>query len=313
MVNPFGEDESESVFAWKERFKQQQFQSQTLQQRVAELKLQLDQLQQSFQNQTQQLELTQTELSQTKQELLLMSNVAKERITTINDLEKTINTSNIVKLREDNAKLTNQLENLQGQLARGNVEPEITAGITTSLTPLMLRENDPDNPRYQNAFVNLVEIIIEEGDTFQKIIGLLIKHGGSGPINNIKGAINSPEFSVAVEMLIEENILKKVDDQIMITTAGDFSAPKEKWAELELSEVFELLKTNMEKQSNDEIFKSLDKFRDTLQEREIPAAKIFFEIRKMSENINHGNLTRNDAIKQIDNWWNRLQSIDQGV
>lgn len=298
----------DSVFAWKERFKQQEYQTQTLQSRVSELKNQIDQLTEQSQKQALENETYQLELSKTKQELLEHTKIAQERQDRLTELENSMETAAMSKLRRQNEELSRELDNLQGQMLRGAGE-EIAVRLATTLTPLMLREFDPQNSRYENAFVQLVEAVIDEGDTFQKIIGTLIKYGGSGPISQLENAINNPEFPVALEMLVEEKILKVVEDHIMIASSGELVVPKEKWAEMELSDVFDMLKKIMENEADSEVLKSLDLFRDTLQERELPAAKIFFEIRKMSEGIKKKTISRKETFKQIDSWWTRLQAV----
>ncbi|MHA2252987.1 MAG: hypothetical protein ACXAD7_21670 [Candidatus Kariarchaeaceae archaeon] len=305
MVNPFGE--SDTAFAWKERFKQQEFQTQTLQKRVSELKFEFDQLTEMYNQQMQVYEATKEELSKTRQELLAMARVAADRKESLDELERTLETTAVTRLKDENEKLRMTIDNLQSELTRSGGAPEVSAGLSTSLTPLMLREFDPENARYTSAFMDLVESVIKEGDTFQKIIGILIKHGGRGPKDKLGEVIGHNELSLALEMLEEEKILKVIDNSIMLTTSEDTGTKRLNWDELTLEDVFAEMKGIFENQTEDQVIKGLDSFRDTLQEREIPVAKIFFEIRKLSEAFSKGRITRKEALKQIDDWWGRVQ------
>ncbi|MHA2170116.1 MAG: hypothetical protein ACXAB7_09515 [Candidatus Kariarchaeaceae archaeon] len=307
MVNPFG-DESDSIFAWKERYKQQEFQIQTLQQRITELKEQYDQLNATYQHQKKTVEMMDEANSKQKQEFLELKNIAQERLDRISHLEQNYESSVVDQLKVENARIQTELERLQGEVTRGG-GPDISANLSTLLTPIILHEFDQNNKRYQNSFANLVEAVITDGDAFQKVIGLLVKQGGTGTISNIQRQLDSPETSVAIEMLIEENILKHVEDRVSIVTSEDAVAPQQQWNELSLPEVFDLLKNIVANEPDDHVIVSLDSFRDTLQDREIPLAKIFFEIRKMAEGISKGTIARKDAVQQVDDWWNRAQSV----
>ncbi len=307
MVNPFG-DESDSIFAWKERSKQQEFQIQTLQQRISELKEQYDQLNATYVHQKKTAEMMDEAISKQKQEFIEMKNIAQERQDRISHLEDNYESAVVDRLKVENERLQKELEAVQGEITRGGA-PDISASLSTLLTPIILHEFDPNNKRYQNAFSNLVEAVITDGDAFQKVIGLLVKQGGTGTISNIQRQLDSPETPVAIEMLIEENILKQIEDRVSIVTSEDAVAPQQKWNELALPEVFDLLKNIIDSEPDDHVIISLDSFRDTLQDREIPLAKIFFEIRKMTEAISKGTIARKDAAVQVDDWWNRVQSV----
>ncbi|MCE7733977.1 MAG: hypothetical protein GPJ54_03805 [Candidatus Heimdallarchaeota archaeon] len=306
MVNPLGE-ESDSVFAWRERYKAKEFEVQTLQMRVGELKGLLDKSVEDYQLQNQDIVALRSELSKTKEELANITTTLSDKKGVLENLEQSLETESMATLKAENKRFREEMEDLQGQLARGGGgQIDTSSDLSTTLTPLMLKIFDPKSTQFDDAFNKFIKSIIQSGDVFQKIIATLIDKGGSSSIEKAKATVNSDEFDNAIDYLIENEILKIVDFQLMIQTSDTLVSPDKNWDELEISEVFDLMKNIMEQESDANVVRSIDMFRDTLQERENVPAKIFFEIRKMSEGIANKSLTRQEGIEQIDDWLRRV-------
>lgn len=308
MSNPFG-DESDTVFAWRERYKQKEFEIQTLQMRVSELKNQLDQSILDNQTSKQELESARSEIIKQKEEYSRISSIINEKQDALDVLQTSLETDAMANLRSTNKNLQIQVEELQSQLARGGGgQTDFSSDLSATLTPLMMQVYDPNSSRFQDSFDKFVSSVSEHGDIFQKIIGTLIKYNGSSSIDIVKAKINNEEFEAAVEILVENEILKTVDDQLMVVTSETSVSADKNWDELEISEVFDLMKNIIEVESDSNVIRSIEKFRDTLQEREVPA-KIFFEIRKMSEGLSSNSMSRSEALEQIEDWQRRVGSV----
>ena len=136
----------------------------------------------------------------------------------------------------------------------------------------------------------------------------MIKHGGSGPENKLKQALQNENFDMAIEILIEEKIWVRIDESIQIATmASDMTNPKN-WDALELDELFNQLITVVEKETSLVVVKSLEIFRDSVQERGILAGTVMFEIRKVMEGIEKNKMTRKEAVEKIRIWQEKLLS-----
>jgi hypothetical protein len=212
MVNPLGE-ESDSIFAWRERYKAKEFEVQTLQLRVSELKNQVDQSVVEFQNQARELEAARSEITKNKEEYSRISAILSEKQDALDVLKTSLETDAMANLKLTNNNLQKELEELQSQLARAGSQTDFSSEITATLTPLMMNVFDPNNSRFQDSFDKFVNSVIEHGDTFQKVIGTLIKLDGSSSLENVKAKINNEEFDTAVEILVENEICKIVDNQ----------------------------------------------------------------------------------------------------
>ena len=303
MVNPFGE-ESDSIFAWKERYKQQQTQTHILQTRVSELKIALDSLMEKYELQTNEMIQAKEEFSQNKQELLTYKNATQEKLDQINQLERQVDQSGVERIQRENIDLKNKLEQLQAEYVRGSAvaSEKVSAKITSTLTPLMLREFDPENEMYGNAFKDLVEAVIAEGDSIEKIIGTLIKYGGRGPLDNVKSLIHLPEFDVALDVLIEEGIVKRIDHEIMLVTTENSILTSARWDDMTVPDLFERMKDIVENEPDKVVIDSLAKFRDVLQDKNVPMTTMLFKIRKLIEGFQKRTINRSEAVEQIEEW-----------
>lgn len=300
-VNPFG-DEADSVFAWKQRFQQSEKEKTFLSQRVTELKTELNSLKDTYSTRTTELEISESELSTIKTELLSIKNISRERRQRVIELERKIETSGINHLRTENERLITELDELRSAKARGDFD-EISTNLASSITPIMLREYDPINPRYEDAFIDLVEAVIREGDTIEKIIGMLIKYGGSAPKHKLRAVVNASEFTIALEVLSEENVLRVVDDTIFLINSEETEAMSgDNFSKLEMTELFDRLEEIIADSTVKKIVKSLNQFRDVLQDGDIPVTTMLFQIRKLSENIQKNTVTRKEALEQLHEW-----------
>lgn len=308
MVNPFG-TEPDSVFAWKERHKQVEYEKSLLQQRVNQIKAELDSIKQLYNELRDTYQTLEVSLSQTKQELLAMHQVAKERQRQITDYEKSIDAESVDRLKRENEKMKNQLEEHQMRAARGAAEPtsqKTSSNLSGVITPVMLKEFDPENPRYKDAYVNLVEVAIREGDILEKIIGILVKYGGNGPIKKIEELVSDSEFKVGIEVLTDEKIVKVVDNTIYLSNSSDMIVLQDSWDNLETDDLFAQLKKIIEKDPMDDVVIAIGKFRDALQERDVPVTTMLFQIRKMMEGMEKRSMTRTEALKQVNEWYEKI-------
>ncbi|MHA2028644.1 MAG: hypothetical protein ACW99A_15880 [Candidatus Kariarchaeaceae archaeon] len=308
MVNPFGK-EPDSVFAWKKRHEQSEYEKTLLQQRVAQLNSELDSIKELYNELRDRYQEVEDTISQTKQELLAMHNVAKERQNQISEYEKSLDSETVDRLRSENSKMKEQLEEYQMRTARGTPDPgpQTSSGnLSGILTPVMLRDFDPENPRYQNAYVNLVEAVIRGGDVLEKIVGTLIKYGGNGPIKKIKEVVRDTSFDVGIDALIDEKVVKIVDDTIYLANSSDMMVLQDSWDNLDNDELFNQLRKVIEKDAMDDVVTAIGKFRDALQERNIPVTTMLFQIRKMMEGMEKRTMTRTEALKQVDEWYMKI-------
>ncbi|MFV2014224.1 MAG: hypothetical protein ACC656_02250 [Candidatus Heimdallarchaeota archaeon] len=254
-------------------------------------------------------------LSHTKRELLAMHSVAQERQKQIQEFEKSTDVETFERYKKENAEMKTQLEEYQMRAARGITEssPNPNSGSPTSsskiggvITPVMLNEFDPENPRYQDAHVNLVEAAIRDGDVLEKIIGILVKYGGNGPIKKVEGMVGSSEFRIGVEVLMEEKIVKLVDDTLYLANSSDMIVLQNSWDNLETDDLFDQLKKIIAKDPMDDVVIAIGKFRDALQERNIPLTTMLFQIRKMMEGMEKRSMTRTEGLKQVNEWYQKI-------
>lgn len=302
-------EESESVFAWRERYKQKEFEVQTLQVRVSELKQLFDKSIEDFQLQTRDLEAVNNELASTKAELARISDILNNKQGVLDNLEQSLETDSMASLKSENRKFREEIEELQGQLARGGGgQADSSSELSSMFIPLMLKLNDPKSTRFDDTYNDFLSNMVRSGDVFQKIIASIIRRGGTGSLEIAKAAANSDQFDEALDYLVENEIIKMVDFQLSIQTSDTLVSPDKNWDEMDISEVFDLMNSIMESESDTNVVRSIEMFRDTLQEREVPA-KIFFEIRKMSEGISNKSMTREDAVEQISDWRRRVGSV----
>jgi len=315
-LNPFGAD-SDSVHAWKERYKQQQFQNQTLQSQLTESKGQLSELQVKFEEIHRQLKSRDQEISEMKQEIKLLKEINQDKESKIQELEQIVDLDKYEHLQNQNMQLKSQVEELQAQLIRGGTvtsKPESTStsirsDLTSALIPVMLHEYDPTNDRYQDAFINLVETIIQHGDAMSQIIGILVKYGGEGPVGKVRSMILPEEFDIAIEILESEGVISQIEGILYLNSAETAETEELDLNQLSIDELFEYMLYIANRSKKKKLTSQLRVIRDVLQNRNFPLTTIFFEIRKTIERIEKDQLVRPEIVDQIKSWQTRYHSL----
>ncbi|MCE7735376.1 MAG: hypothetical protein GPJ54_10895 [Candidatus Heimdallarchaeota archaeon] len=316
MVNPFG-NEPDSIFAWKERHKQSEYEKTLLQQRVTQIHSELESIKQLYNELRDTYQTLEDSLSQSKQELLAMHSVAKDRQNQITTFEKSVDIDSVERLKKENTKMKDQLEEYQMRAARGAADPSPRATAATAsqggnysgvITAVMLNDFDPENPRYKEAYVRLVEAAIREGDILEKIIGILIKYGGNGPMKKIEELVRDSGFKIGIEALIDEKIIKLVDETLYLSNSSDMIVLQNSWDNLDTDELFDQLKKIIEKDPMDDVVIAIGKFRDALQERDIPMSTMLFQIRKLMEGMEKRSMTRTEALKLVNDWHQKIST-----
>ena len=311
MVNPFG-DSSESPIALQEKIKQLEFQVSTLRTVIAETKIEMEQVKNERDQVAQANQVMEEDLTETKQQYLVFKQLAQERGEKVSDLEALLENSQIPTLKFENERLKEKLEEAQSELARSAAVENTTDSsadcdnLYNHLIPLMLNNYDPENDRYDDAFKNLVELCINEGNVLNQVIATLIKYGGSGPRSKVRSVVKDlGNFDVALDILTEQGVIVVIDDVVQISTAGSDMTKEQNWNDLDTQELVDQMKTICDTENTETLVKSLDIFRDILQEREV-SGTIFHEIRKLRETIERGNIARKDVKAQITLWEAKL-------
>ena len=311
MVNPFG-DTSESPIALQEKIKQLDFQVNTLRSVIAETKIEME----GIKNERDQLlsnnQVMENDLSETKQQNQVFKQLSKERGERVADLEAALENSQIPTLKFENERLKEKLEDAQSELARSAVVEDSTEGssdcdnLYNQLIPLMLHNYDPDNARYSDAYKNMVELCINEGNVLNQVVAILVKYGGAGPRTKVRSVVKDlGNFDVALDILTEQGVIVVIDDVVQITTVGSDMTKEQNWNDLDMQGLVDQMKTICDTENTDTLGKSLDIFRDILQEREV-SGTIFHEIRKLKETLERGNISRKDVKAQITLWEGKL-------
>ncbi|MCY3412353.1 MAG: hypothetical protein INQ03_12020 [Candidatus Heimdallarchaeota archaeon] len=312
-LNPFG-NESDSVHAWKERYRQMEIQKNALSQTLAEVRLSLEQTSTSLSSLKAEHTIKLRELEEVRTELLAFREIAKERADKILSLENQMDLHSIDKLRAENKQLQEKIDDLVGELSRGvgsGDEPQASgpdaSRLYNALIPLILKEYDPSNTEYADAFKNLIEVAIEEGDILTQIISILFKYGGSGPLDRVREIVKDKKmYNTALEILMDEQIINIIDDEIHIYVKGEDIGDISNWKSLTIPELIEQLISVIEKGQLEQVLQSVDIFRDILTDRGTSATTIFFEMRKLKEGLEKQRLSRKEAIETVENWRSKL-------
>ena len=83
---------------------------------------------------------------------------------------------------------------------------------------------------------------------------------------------------------------------------------QDSWDNLETEDLFAELKKIIEKDPMDDVVVAIGKFRDALQERNVPVTTMLFQIRKMMEGMQKRSMTRTEALKQVNEWLEKISS-----
>ncbi len=310
MVNPFGE-QSDSLIAWKERYKQLEFQLNTIKQILSETNIKLQKTTEERDYYIQEMQKLSEELSSVKRELLIFKNLAKEREDKLNRLESSTNASKLIQMQNEIDKLKEENEELHATINRGTTLQETENNdfdeLMDTLLPLLLHIYDPDNEKYSDAYKNMVELSINKGNILLQVIAILIKHGGYGPIDRVKNMVHPRnQFDVAVDILKDENIVSVIDDVIKIKTLADDVSNVNNWEDMTVEEVFDNIEQIIRNESTENVTLAMDTFRDTLQDLNVPLSTMLFEIRKVKEGISKNTMTRKEAIEKVKKWRSKL-------
>lgn len=302
MVNPFGE-EADSVFAWKERYKQADYERNLLKQRVSEIKEEIEQIKKEYDDLANQNAKLNSELTRVTTELRQTMVSLRDKESEVEAFSKALNLPSNDKLAAENAQLKQMLKEYQASSTRGESEKETPSiGIMEAVVPVMMKFFDPENKRYDNAFMNLINAAILQGGTIEKIIGNLIKLNGSVSRDKLEQLVAVPsEFDVALDILKEEKIIKEVQNTVYLINLQQAPALSDSWENKEIPELFEMMKKVIRSEPPKVVVDSIMKFRDALQEKEIPMT-MMFQIRKLSERIEKSDISREEAIEQVEEW-----------
>ena len=315
-VNPFG-DSSDSVHAWREKYRQMEFEANSLRQALTEVRTQFNEI---SENSSQLKEINETlnnQVSELKQELLAVKQISRERAEKIDALDRQLDVNQIEKLLEENSILKSKIDDLSMQYARGGGEAKSVDNransssgserIFNALIPVILNEYDPENKQYKDGFKNMVEVAITDGDILTQIIAILFKYGGNGPVNRIKDMVSDKSaFDTALELLLEQKILTKSHNEIYLYSQSEDLSIASNWNTLTSDELVDLLAKVISKGSNDAVETAIDNFRDELTERGTSTATLFFQIRKLKEGITKGEISRPEALKTLEEWRSKI-------
>ncbi len=278
---------------------------------VVESKSNLETLQIKFEEVSRQLQDREMELAQALQDLRLAKQTIGDKDHRISAMEAMGDPEKFAWIGQENQRLSRENEDLRSQLLRGGSakpQSDTDSDISAALIPLMLREFNPANPQFKDAFKNLVEVVISKGDTISRLIGVLIKYGGEGSRTNLKTVLDTEEFDVAVEILEEAQLITIIEGVIHLASASQGMGAGS-FEDLETGDLFKAMIEIAEKQPKQVLIRNMEEFRDVLQERQIPLTTIFFEIRKTLERIDRDQIERKDVVTQIENWYSKYQSL----
>lgn len=302
MVNPFGEKTSGSKYEWMSKYESEKARADVYQARVSELQGVIKEYEEAL-----------NELLKSKEELETdtgyLRQMIAERDSTIADLQAGVSGSRpspqqneeLKRLRDENQQLRSQAG------TSSSVESGAPYRLKKTLLPMILAHFTPDDERFSTAFKDFVEAVIEVGDTQDKIIANLIKYGGSGPLDKLRAVVNESDFDFAMDQLEKLNYLKTRGDRVGLGVGVEDIVPEAtSWRSKSLPEIFETLESKIEMASDSEAAQLIEFFRDSIQERDIPATTIFFSIRKVIEGIQKRTMSRADVKKSIDEWKGKL-------
>ena len=178
----------------------------------------------------------------------------------------------------------------------------LSTSFWNSVQLMLMKELEPYDDHYANAFVDFVESLIQEGDPETKILAVLIKHGGKGPLVKVKEKTQVSQFDFHVSQLIHKGLIQIEGDLVFINSREIVPTSDLFLEDLDLPQMFDEIKEIAMNGSDELVAKSLEQFRDELQRRDVPATTVFFAIRKLAEAVRKGTATKKEIITQIDEW-----------
>jgi len=262
---------------WKQKFQEATYHIRDLQESLKTLKYQLEQAQLKIEEKSKQVSMRENELAEAHQEL--------------RDLRQNVGELEIPPSERKNAKV----RGLMGESTDGI--KIITDEFSAAVIPLILRESSPSTKRFGDAFVNLVEMIIEHGNPSAQIIAILVKYGGNGPIDKVREMIRSDDFDDVIEQLAKQKLIAVNNGNVRILT----EPVPINWNELPTREIFDQLLIQS-KRGEINSMAVLEEVRDILLERELPFSTFFFEVRKIIERIERDQINSEELEHQIKIW-----------
>ncbi len=312
----FGNENSDTKYAWKAKYEQAMKHNQGLQARIFEL----NELIKEYEDALNKLIKAKKEL---EEENLYFANVLEEKEREIQILETgakvQVRDSEAIdpeivrnlqqkldRLKKENEDLMNRISELQRSNPTSSISQRLPESLASATQKLLMREIESDDERYTNAFIEFVESLTIYGDPETKILATLIKYGGKGPKDKLREKSNVPQFEFHLSQLVRKGYLKEEDQEVMIDSKIIISSNEVIWSDLSLPEMFETLKNLVKAERIEKIPAYLAEFRDELQQREVPATTVFFAIRKLSEAIKSQKVGKGDILSTIDEWAGKI-------
>jgi uncharacterized coiled-coil DUF342 family protein len=314
MVNPFGET-SGSKYEWMSKYESEKSRADVYQARVTELQGVIKEYEEALNKVIKTKEEIETDSSYLRQ-------MIAERDETIENLKKQGTTKSsgvkssegyISELEGEIKSLKNELDKVKSQSMSGSKKSSpfesesLPSKMQRVLIPTMMNLFNSEDNRFEDAFQNFVESVIEFGETSDSIIANLIKYGGSGPKDKLQKVINQSDYDFAIDQLSKQNLIKISGEIISITgDSGMESMDQMNWKKMSFDEMFETLDNLVESAGDADLIKGFENFRDAIQERDIPATTIFFSIRKAIEGVQKHSLKRDEIKKMVNEWKNKF-------
>ncbi len=285
----FGNENADSKYAWKAKYEQASQHANGLQQRIHELQGVINEYEEAINK------LIESNKG-LEQDNGYLRKMIEEKDSELNASREPVSKQNKTTLQ------ASQIVSPISSQSNSNSYPI----IQSLLIPMMLREFHEDDSDNFEIFQQFVEAVIQEGQTEAKIVGLLVKHGGKGPINKVKERINSSDFDFALDQLTRSNIIKIHQNEIILSTIFEGGSSEMDWDSMDVPDMFETLQKIVETTPPTELAGILEGFRDSLQNRDIPATTVFFSIRKTIERVKKDNITVNALKKEINEWAGKI-------
>jgi len=296
MVNPFGEKTSGSKYEWMAKYESEKNRADVLQSRIGE-----------FQQLVQQYEDALNQLLKAKEDLETDNGYLRNMINERDEKLEQLQGNATAKSTPSTSAATTAQPVDKSSVAQSSLTDGIPKILGDTIIPMMCHFFNQDDDRFENGYRDFVEAVIRLGDTDLKIIGLLIKHGGSGPLERLRESVGTSDFDYSLDQLTRMNLVKKVGNNVTLGLVSEEMVVEEsKWRTAPISELLDILKKQSESLSDLELVQSIEKFRDSIQNREIPATTIFFSIRKTIEALERGKMDRKEFQQMLEEWRSKL-------
>lgn len=313
----FGNENTDTKYAWKAKYEQAMQHNQGLQQRIHEL----NQLIKDYEEALNKLISAKKEL---EDENKYFAQVLEEKEQQLKKFEgkgsfpSTENEDKIADLEEKIAILQRENDLLKRELESNQTKTPLTSSsgspelqtfplrLIEATQKMLMRELEGEDDRFRTAFIEFVEALTEVGDSETRILATLIKYGGKGPLDKVKEKTMVDQFDFHLAQLIRKGYLKQVEHEVMINSSIIKTVEEEDLSQFSLPELFEFLKDSIKTTEVSKAPVLLENFRDELQNRDVPATTVFFAIRKLSEAIRANKVGKKEVLEEIDIWAAKL-------